>query len=71
MNRINPNKLLHSKWTARAPQNQERHFMVMQLMRDENNQIISCALQAVINNHSYEIDWRTLKDSSMWIMGWH
>jgi tryptophan-rich hypothetical protein len=71
MNQINPNKLLLSKWTAVAPKHKERHFMVIKLIRDEEQKIIACELEAVINNNSYEIDWQVLKDSSCWLMGWH
>jgi tryptophan-rich hypothetical protein len=70
MNQINPNKLLLSKWTAVAPKQKERHFMVIKLIRDEEQEIIACKLEAVINNNSYEIDWQVLKDSSLWLMGW-
>ncbi|MEQ1545744.1 TIGR02450 family Trp-rich protein [Methyloglobulus sp.] len=70
MNQINPNKLLLSKWTAVAPKQKERHFMVIKLIRDEEREIIACKLEAVINNNSYEIDWQVLKDSSLWLMGW-
>jgi len=28
MNRINPKKLQHSKWTAVQPRNKEKHFLV-------------------------------------------
>jgi tryptophan-rich hypothetical protein len=71
MNQINPNKLLLSKWTAVAPKQKERHFMVIKLIRDEEQEIIACELEAVINNNSYEIDWQVLKDSSCWLIGWH
>jgi tryptophan-rich hypothetical protein len=70
MNQINPNKLLHSKWTAVAPKQKERHFMVTKLIRTENEDIIACELEAVINNHLYKLDWQVLKDSSCWLMGW-
>jgi tryptophan-rich hypothetical protein len=70
MNQINPNKLLLSKWTAVAPKHKERHFMVIKLIRDEEQEIIACELEAVINNNSYEINWQILKDSSCWLMGW-
>ncbi|MDO9214549.1 MAG: TIGR02450 family Trp-rich protein [Methylococcales bacterium] len=70
MNQINPNKLLLSKWTAVKPQQKERHFIVTKLIRAENEDIIACQLEAVINNNSYEIAWQTLKDSSCWLMGW-
>jgi tryptophan-rich hypothetical protein len=70
MNQINPNKLLRSKWTAVAPKQKERHFMVTKLIRADNEDIIACELEAVINNHLYELDWQALKDSSCWLMGW-
>jgi len=61
---------LLSKWTAVKPQQKERHFIVTKLIRAENEDIIACQLEAVINNNSYEIAWQTLKDSSCWLMGW-
>ena len=67
---INPNKLLLSKWTAQQPENKERHFIVTELIRDEQETIIACELEAVINKNSYQIDWKTLKDDSRWLMGW-
>ena len=70
MNRINPGKLLMSKWTALHPQHKERHFIVTRLIRDEDDVIIACELEAVINNNSYEIDWRQLKDDTCWKTGW-
>ncbi|MDI1231475.1 MAG: TIGR02450 family Trp-rich protein [Methylobacter sp.] len=70
MNRINPHKLLLSKWTAVKPQQKERHFMVTKLIRAENADIIACELEAVINNNIYEIEWQALKDSSCWLIGW-
>jgi len=70
MNRINPEKLLLSKWTAVKPQQKERHFIVTKLIRDENETIIACKLEAVINNNYREIDWRELQQESTWTMGW-
>jgi tryptophan-rich hypothetical protein len=70
MNRINPNKLLLSKWTAVTPQNRERHFIVKSLLRDDNEHVIGCELEAVINHNVYRIDWRELKDAAVWRMGW-
>jgi len=67
---INPKKLLLSKWIARQPKNKERHFIVSELIRDENETIIGCELQAVINKKNYQIDWKTLKNDSCWLMGW-
>ena len=70
MNRINPEKLLLSKWTALKPVNSELHFMVTKILRNDDEKIIGCELEAVINKNSYEIDWQELKDSSNWMMGW-
>jgi len=70
MNQINPNKLLLSKWTAVKPKKKERHFMVTKLIYAENEDIIGCELEAVISNNLYEINWKDLKDSSCWLIGW-
>ncbi len=70
MNRINPEKLLLSKWTAVEPVQKERHFIVTRLLRNDDEQITGCELEAVINKNRVEIDWQQLKDQSDWIMGW-
>ncbi|MEO4014834.1 TIGR02450 family Trp-rich protein [Pseudomonas rossensis] len=40
MNRINPIKLLLSKWTAAHPQNREKHFLITELFRDEQGTVL-------------------------------
>lgn len=70
MNRINPKKLLLSKWTAVSPKNKERHFIITELILDEQGAIIECKIEAIFNNHSYQINWKKLKDDSCWLMGW-
>ena len=70
MNRINPEKLLLSKWTTLKPVNKERHFIVTGLLRSDDKKVIACELEAVINKNSVEIDWQQLKDSSNWVLGW-
>jgi tryptophan-rich hypothetical protein len=70
MNRINPAKLLNSKWTAREPQLQERHFIVTRLIRNEDEKIVACDLEAVISRNIYPVEWQQLRDSSKWITGW-
>lgn len=42
--RLNPRKLLLSKWTAAQPQNRERHFLVTELIRDEQDNILGVEL---------------------------
>jgi tryptophan-rich hypothetical protein len=70
MNRINPDKLLLSKWTAVDPVHKERHFVVSKVIRDDDDTIIACELEAVINKKVYEMAWQQLKNSNRWIMGW-
>ena len=70
MNRINPNKLLMSKWTAVEVKHKQRHFIVSNLHRGDDETLITCKLEAVINKTIYLIDWRQLQDPGCWIMGW-
>ncbi len=69
-NKINPQKLLLSKWTAVTPNNKERHFIVTELFKDGNDQILGCNLESVINNNNYQIEWQELRNSEDWLMGW-
>jgi tryptophan-rich hypothetical protein len=70
MNRINPRKLLLSKWTAAHPQNREKHFLVTELYRDEEGTVLDVELQAVLTRRSQRLAWQTLKDSDAWRLGW-
>jgi tryptophan-rich hypothetical protein len=71
MNQINPRKLLLSKWTALHPTKKRRHFMVTKLVLSPDNEIIiGCELEAVIDKSIAEIDWKQLKDANCWQMGW-
>lgn len=70
MNLINPEKLLHSKWTSTQPKNKELHFIVTKLIRDENDTIIGCELEAVLTRKIYTIDWKCLKEAQQWRFGW-
>ena len=70
MNRINPEKLLQSKWTAVTPQHKEKHFIVIELLRGEQEQVTHCILQAVMTHREYTLDWTALKNDATWRMGW-
>ena len=70
MNRINPSKLLLSKWTAAHPQNREKHFLVTELFRDEDGTVLDVELQAVLTQRNQRFAWQSLKDSDAWILGW-
>lgn len=71
MNRINPSKLLLSKWTAAHPQNREKHFLVTELLRDDEGTVLKVELQAVLTNRSEWYDWQVLKNSDSWKLGWN
>ena len=70
MNGINPDKLLLSKWTAAHPQRREKHFLVTEVFRDEEGTVLEVELQAVLTKRSERLDWRTLKNSDTWHLGW-
>lgn len=70
MNKINPKKLLHSKWTAVSPVNKEKHFLVTEMEFDEEGQVLLCVLEAVMSNREAAIDWQALKDPVHWRQGW-
>ena len=70
MNRINPTKLLLSKWTAAHPRNKEKHFLVTELFRDEEGSVLEIELQAVMTRRAERLAWQTLQDAEAWRMGW-
>jgi len=70
MNRINPSKLLLSKWTAAHPQKREKHFLVTELFRDEEGVVLEVELQAVLTKRSERLDWQVLKNPDSWLLGW-
>ncbi|MFT6757191.1 MAG: tryptophan-rich hypothetical protein [Chitinophagales bacterium] len=70
MNKINPKKLLNSKWTAVIPANKEKHFLVTEMEFDEDGDVIHCLIEAVISNRSQTIDWQELKNTEHWLQGW-
>lgn len=70
MHQINPNKLLLSKWTSASPQQKEKHFIVTKLIRDEDDIVVECVLEAVINKNQYQLAWQSLTSSEDWLQGW-
>ncbi|WP_324733375.1 TIGR02450 family Trp-rich protein [Pseudomonas paeninsulae] len=68
--RLNPGKLLLSKWTAVQPQNREKHFLVSELFCDEQGHVLQIELQAVLSQRCQRLDWRVLEDAMSWHMGW-
>ncbi|MFT7491897.1 MAG: tryptophan-rich hypothetical protein [Pseudohongiellaceae bacterium] len=70
MNKINPQKLLNSKWTAITPINKEKHFVVIEVKFDEEAIVVSCSLEAVMSKRCIPISWQDLKDNEYWLQGW-
>lgn len=70
MNKINPKKLLNSKWTAVKPTNKEKHFLVTEIEFDEEGLVISCSIEAVMSKRVISINWHDLKDEDLWLQGW-
>ncbi|QIR15510.1 TIGR02450 family Trp-rich protein [Shewanella aestuarii] len=70
MNKINPAKLLNSKWTASKPMHREKHFLVSEIEFEEDGSVLSCQLEAVMTKNAYLIDWTELKNNNKWVQGW-
>lgn len=70
MNRINPAKLLLSKWTAARPRNKEKHFLVTELFRDDEGTVLEIELQAVMTRRAERLAWQTLQNAEDWKIGW-
>ena len=70
--KLSPGKLLLSKWTAVAPRQKEKHFIVTRLIEPE----APCAppefveIEAVHSRRSVILPWRDLTDSAKWEQGW-
>ncbi|AEG01678.1 TIGR02450 family Trp-rich protein [Methylomonas methanica] len=71
--KINPKKLLLSKWTAVAPRNKEKHFIVTKLLLPENppTPLEFIELEAVYSKRVHVLPWRALNDTAAWRPGWH
>tara|TARA_B110001469_G_scaffold24209_1_gene24853 strand:+ start:524 stop:739 length:216 start_codon:yes stop_codon:yes gene_type:complete len=70
MNKVSPKALLNSKWTKVDVLNKEKHFVITKVLIDENQTITQCIIEAVISHNEYEINWRDLKNSLCWKVGW-
>jgi tryptophan-rich hypothetical protein len=70
VNKINPKKLLNSKWTAVQPREKEKHFLVSDIKFDDEGEVTLCLLEAVISRREESIDWTTLKNNEVWLQGW-
>jgi tryptophan-rich hypothetical protein len=72
MNPLHPKKLLLTKWTAVAPRNREKHFVVSRVAPPEEpgGPVPWVEIEAVHSGRSRRIAWRELRDSAVWRQGW-
>ena len=71
MTHINPKELLNSKWTAVKPRNKEKHFILTEVIFDEDGEtVLNCVIEAVVTKRLESIDWRTLENTNIWQQGW-
>jgi tryptophan-rich hypothetical protein len=70
VNRVNPKKLLNSKWTVVKPVNKEKHFIIVEVEYDEDATVDECIIEAVMTKRRWSLDWRDLNNSSLWLAGW-
>jgi hypothetical protein len=77
--RLNPNKLLLSKWTAVAPLDREKHFIVTRLIAPlppaaatpvSVPGIEMVQLEALYSGRNIMLPWRALCDTETWLQGW-
>jgi tryptophan-rich hypothetical protein len=71
-NPLSSRKLLHTKWTAAAPVNREKHFLVTRLVQPEPSYapVEFVELEAVHSGRRSVLPWRELQDRSRWLQGW-
>jgi len=72
MNAVHPKKLLLSKWTAVQPQARDKHFLVSRVIVPDPpaTRIDAVEIEAVRSKAVRRIDWRELRDDSVWRQGW-
>ncbi len=70
MNKVSPKTLIHSKWTNVEVVNKEKHFIIVDVEFDDSQKVIECIIEAVMTNNQYNINWRDLKDTTKWRIGW-
>ena len=70
--RLNPDKLLLSKWTAADPVDREKHFIITRLIAPQPPKpgIEMVQLEALYSGRNITLPWRALLDTDIWLQGW-
>ncbi len=70
-NPVNRKKLPNSKWTAVRPVDREKHFLVLDWVRDEDGLPTDAVqIEAVLTKVIRQVHWRELEDAVRWKIGW-
>jgi len=71
-NLLSPKKLLLSKWTAVAPADKEKHFVVTRVVEPDApaTRIEWVEIEAVHSGRTFMLPWRELADGHQWRRGW-
>ena len=67
---VHPEKLEWSKWTALAPVDGEKHFLVVQVFRNRHGHVLDVLLESVLSRRRQRLPWRELRDGGTWTPGW-
>lgn len=69
---LNNKKLLLSKWTAAAPSNKEKHFLVTKVISPEppTTKIDLIELEAIHSGRRFFLHCDELTDPCQWLQGW-
>ena len=71
MKSLQPKKLLLSKWTAVKPIAKQKHFLVTKVIQLEPDDPIELVeIEAIHSKRVSQINWRELRDETIWRQGW-
>ena len=70
-NPVNRKKLAGSKWTAIRPVDRQKHFVVLDWVRDEDGAPTEMVeIEAILTRNVRTVHWRELGDPATWRIGW-
>jgi tryptophan-rich hypothetical protein len=70
-NPVQRSKIVGSKWTASRPKNREKHFLVLDWVKDADGEPTEdVEIEAVVTGRVRAIHWRELESTSDWLIGW-
>ena len=70
-NPVNFKKVVGSKWTAVRPIDREKHFLVVDWVRDlDGMPTDEVEIEAVLTKRVRTLHWRELQNPETWRIGW-